>query len=213
MTSHGYVFVRLTCAKMLSIIYLLGNSQKPFAVKPQTIFSSLKHTGLTAYHLIHRYLYWCRDKRPETQSWLLDTFHITAESRPNFLHYYINWSSAVWTISVCFVLCLFKCQLLMALKCWIMIENDKQLQWLAGKNQYLFFPLINAQETGCRWRTRDEVFWLLLVDKKTFSTVHFSAIWISRRLFSVLGSSLIHAVCLFDTESFHTLLEFKFLLL
>ncbi len=69
---------------------------------------------------------------------------------------------------LCALCCLFKCQLLMALKCWIMIENDKQLQWLAGKNQYLFFPLINAQETGCRWRTRDEVFWLLLVDKKLF---------------------------------------------
>lgn len=153
----GYVFVRLTCAKMPSILYPLCNSQKLFAVELQTIFSSFKQAGLTAYHLISRYLHWCRDKRPETQSWILDVFHITAESRPNTLYYHINWSSAVWTISVRFVLCLFKCQLLMALKCWRMIENDKQLQWLAHKNQYFFFPLINAQETGCWWRTRDEV--------------------------------------------------------
>lgn len=152
MTSHGYVFVRLTCVKMLSILYLLGNSQKPFAVIPQTIFSSLKHTGLTTYHLIPRYLYWCRDKRPETQSWML----FILLKKVGLTSYPITLIGLqLFGPFLCALCCLFKCQLLMALKCWIMIENDKQLQWLAGKNQYFFFPLINAQETGCRWRTRD----------------------------------------------------------
>lgn len=187
---------------MLSI-KLLHNSQKPFAVKPQTIFAFLKHTGLTAYHLIPRYLYWYRDKRPETQSWLLDAFHSTAESRP-----YALTLIGLQLVHFCLLClnCLWNLWTSMTLKCWIMIGNNKQLQWLVRGNQYFFFFfLINAQETGWSVLT---CFWT-----KIFfhcSLLITSEIWISRPFF-VSGSSLIHGVWHFDTDSFHTLLQFGFL--